>query len=212
MTRPRMTDQPRDVGMEVARIERVKQFVQRLRIDDGTEMVVAILTLLDRETDAAVKGKDEEIERIHGTYFAQHNDRMREAAAEIGRLMARIAAAEGERDGLRHLIETGHSRGAVISPSIRRIFSAGSKAAAERDALMLEIKVLKAERDEWRMLHAHATLLAIERAEEIECLKTAVEQARAALRDAPDMTCESPEARAWRAKHSAALTSATGGV
>jgi len=62
----------------------------------------------------------------------------------VTNLTARLATVEGERDGLRHLIETGHSRGAKISPSIRRIFSAGSKAAAERDALTLENERLKA--------------------------------------------------------------------
>lgn len=52
---------------------------------------------------------------------------------------AQLHAAERERDELRRLIETGASRGAEISPFIRRIFSVGSKAAAERDQLTIQL-------------------------------------------------------------------------
>lgn len=50
----------------------------------------------------------------------------------------------------------------------------------------------------------HAERALGEKTERIEVLESA-------LRDAPDVTCESPEAQAWRLKHAAALTAAAGG-
>lgn len=62
-----------------------------------------------------------------------------------------------ERDELRHLIETGASRGAEISPTIRRMFAAGSKAAAERDALQRRVEALVGALEQ----HSHSGLCAV---------------------------------------------------
>jgi len=77
---------------------------------------------------------------------AQHRKLVDDTAHVYEEVVAlRVQAAqtrelEQERDELRQLIARGHSRGAAISPGIRRIFAAGSKAAAERDALTLRLE------------------------------------------------------------------------
>lgn len=130
-------------------LDAARKVVEEWRVAQGLNDHFYSLTALDEENlvgriaahvRAVVEEKETEIKRLITANEHWHT--------RVKDLRAALAEREKEVADLRHLIETGASRGAEISPFIRRMFSVGSKARAEADAL-------RAERERLRELLRH---------------------------------------------------------